>query len=581
MSRSGFVAVVVCVALPAGVPTEASDPSFSNMTNAAGVAVTHSIAGGFAHDNYTGGGTVGDFNNDGWQDLYVISGGEVPVTLEDQPDHLFINNGDGTFTDRAAEWGLTAIHRGKGASVGDFNKDGWLDLYVTSAGPPGPSGAAGRHKLYQNNGDGTFTDVAAAAGVNFTTPTSEDGFGSTFGDYDLDGDLDLFVAGFATNNTGLKLFRNNGDGTFTDQTSDIDFDNPDINGFAPRFADMDGDWYPELLVASDFGSSVYLRNNTDGTFDDVTAFAGTGYDENGMGQAVGDFDGNGFIDWYVTSIYLPSNQWTGNKLYLNQQHHSYDEVSEASGVADGGYGWGALAVDFNHDGLLDIAETNGDTFGIFAGEQAYLWIQNGGGTYDEMAMTSGFVHTGNGRGMSNFDYDNDGDQDVVIFAYNEPLMLFRNDVAGAAADANWLRVFLDSSASPGLAPRGTGARVYATVGGESQLRMITSGDNFLSHSELSAHFGLGSATVVDELRVDWPDGSSTILTDVAANQTLTVASGPVMVTGDLTGDGLVNASDLAQLLGSWGVCGGCPADIDGDGTVTAADLAMLLGNWTA
>ncbi len=570
---------IIAAALGPGGPALAGNPVFDEIAVDLGVAAVHNTAG-YVHADYTGGGAVGDFNNDGCQDLFVISGGVGNV-----PDHLYINNCNGTFTDRAAEWGLGTAHLGKGASVGDFNKDGWLDLYVTSAGPVGGPGP-GHHKLYRNNGNGTFTNVAASAGVNTTAPAVEDGFGSTWGDYDLDGDLDLFVGGFANFNVGSKLFRNNGDETFTNVTGTIGL----FTGvpftlalFSPRFADMDGDRWPDLLLAADFGTSRYFRNDGDGTFTDLTVASGTGDEENGMGQTVGDLDNNGLLDWYVTSIYYPQNSWTGNKLYLNVGNHLFFEFSNVYGVYDGGYGWGTVAVDFNHDGRLDIAETNGDSqpSGPFFNEQSYLWVANAGGTFTEMALATGFAHFGKGRGMVNFDYDNDGDQDVVIFAYNERLYLFRNDIAGAGS--HWLRVFLDTSNAPGLAPGGTGARVRATVGAQTQMRYLTSGDNFLSHSELSAHFGLGAAAVVDEVSVEWPDGTTTTLNDVAADQTIVISTGEVP--GDTNGDGDVNVTDLLALLGAWGACQGpcppsCPADFDDNCEVNVTDLLIMLGNWS-
>lgn len=576
LTGCGFVAAMTVLGLAGSAP--AGDPVFEEIAVSLGVGALHSSSG-YSHWDYTGGGAAGDFNNDGWQDLFVISGG-----VGDRPDRLYINDGDGTFTESAEDWGLGTAHLGKGASVADFNNDGWLDLYVTSAGPVG-SAQAGHHKLYRNNGNGTFTNIAAAAGVNATAPT-QDGFGSTWGDYDLDGDLDLFVGGFASGNVGSRLFRNNGDSTFTDVTAAAGIF--DGIGFtlallSPRFADMDGDSYPELLAVADFGTSRYFRNNGDGTFTDWTNAAGAAQEENGMGQTIGDFDNNGLIDWYVTSIYLPSNNWSGNKYYINLGNHTYFEFSETLGVEDGGYGWGTVAVDFNHDGRLDIAETNGDSQpgGTFFNEQSYLWVQDQFGAFTEMAVATGLAHFGKGRGMINFDYDNDGDQDVVILANNERPYFFRNDISGP--DTNWLRVFLDTSGAPGLAPNGTGSRVWATTGGQTRLRYICSGDNYLSHSELSAHFGLGAATVVDELRVDWADGTSTTLNDVAVNQTLTIAAGGVP--GDVNGDGLVNVGDLLQLLGAWGPCADpcpptCAADLNGDCSVDVVDLLTVLGNWS-
>ena len=498
-------------------PLHAAAPAFSNQTAPSGIAVNFISAGGYSHSNYTGGGCAGDFNRDGFQDLFVLSG--------NARDKLYINNGNGTFTDGAVAWNLTAVHKGKGCSVGDYNRDGWLDIYVTSAGATGSIGPC-KHKLYRNNGNGTFTDVAAAAGVQCTAPAVEDGFGSAFGDYDLDGDLDLFVGGFAAANAGSRLFRNNGNGTFTDVTAAISFfaGSPSMSAFTPRWVDMNEDDYPEMLLEADFGTARYFRNNGNGTFTDITATTGTGVEENGMGQTIGDFNGDGKLDVFVTSTYYPDLNWTGNKLYLNQGSHHYTETAAAAGVQAGGYDWAPLAVDFNHDGKQDLATTNGDAnpSSPFADEQSYLWMNNGNGTFTEGAIAAGLVHLGEGRGMANLDYDNDGDQDVIIFANNEAVQFFRNDLSGPAT--SWLRVVLDTRSAPGLAPDGVGSRVWTTTGGVTQIRYLSSGDNYLSQSELTAHFGLGAATAVDQLKVRWPNGQEAIVGNVAANRTVTLAA---------------------------------------------------------
>jgi hypothetical protein len=528
----------------------AAPPSFSEAQAGAGIALVFNAAG-YSHWQYSGGGAAGDFNRDGWQDLFLLSGGNGGV-----PDRLYINNGNGTFTDRAANWGVAAIHMGKGVAVGDYDKDGWPDLYVTSAGTPGSIGAC-KHRLYRNNGGTGFTEVAAAAGVQCTAP-GEDGWGAAFGDYDRDGDVDLFVAGFADGNAGNRLFRNDGDGTFTDVTAAIGLFSGipfTLKSFAPRFVDMDGDLWPELLVAADFGTSRYFKNDGDGTFTDVTELGGTGADENGMGQCVGDFDGNLLLDWYVTSIYLPQIQWTGNKLYMGQGNHGYVEQATAAGVADGGYGWGAVAVDFNHDTLQDLLETNGDNVSgsVFASEQKYLWMNDGDGTFTEMALAAGITTTGLGRGLIHLDYDNDGDQDVVHLANGEGVRLYRNTLQGPGT--HWLRVFLDTSAVPGLAPDGDGSRVLLEAAGKTQVRPMSSGDGYLSHSEMSAHFGVGSDPVAERLEVRWADGSVTVLDEIAANQMiLLMADGPVVCSpapGEIEGLRLGASTDKTELHFTW------------------------------
>ncbi|MGA1778880.1 MAG: FG-GAP-like repeat-containing protein [Planctomycetota bacterium] len=543
---------------------------FTDQTVAAGVENLYT-PGSFSFPTYTGGGVCGDFDGDGWQDIFIPSDGAGGSL-----DRLFMNNGDGTFTDEAAAWGMTIAHMGKGASVGDFNNDGHLDIYCTSAGPYNSS-APGHHKLWRNNGNRSFTNVALSAGVAFTTAGGQDGFGSCFGDYDLDGDLDLFVSGTASNNAGSILFRNNGNESFTNVTiaAGLMVGLPfTMFGFAPRMVDMDGDFHPELLLVSDFGTSVYYRNNGDGTFSDWSWSSGTGLEENGMGQTVGDFDNDGLLDWYVTSIYQPSIGWTGNKLYMNQGNHVYSEISAAAGVFNGGYGWAAIACDFDHDGWVDIAETNGGS-STFQNEQSYLWLNNGDGTFSETAIASGLVHTVLGRGMLNLDYDNDGDQDVMILSLNDPNVLYRNDLSGP--DRNWLRVFLDNNGSSAVAPHGMGSRVVINFGAESRTCHVHGGDNFLSMGELSAHFGLGAVPLIDTLTVHWPDGTTDQLTGVAVNQTITVTyEGATFMRGDANGDGAFDLGDpiavLAYLFqGAGTLACESAADINGDGTINISD----------
>ena len=501
--------------------------SFSNQAESANASFRHTAPLN-PMTVMTGGATAGDFNNDGHVDLFVIGGGL-------RPDALFINMGDGTFEDMSAQAGLDDLHFGSGAAAGDYDGDGFLDLYVTSLGPPDDM-RPGNHKLYHNNGDLTFTDVAARAGVNQTSQMDDmpDGFGSSFGDYDLDGDLDLFVAGWnklARTGASNRLFRNDGDGTFTDVTEaagiidDGNLYSLGIRGFSPCFADTNGDRYPELMVAADFGTSVYYVNKSDGTFNEWTSEAGTDQARSGMGSTVGDFNNDGMLDWYVSAIYDDDGvgRGSGNKLYYNQGGHVFKEVAAAAGVDDGGWGWGTVAVDLNNDGWLDIVETNGWDLRSYLEEQAKVWLNNGDDTFREVSTETGFDHTLNGLGVLNFDYDDDGDQDIVVTAPNNPLSLYRNDLTGGSI--NWLRVWLDTRSAPHLAPNGFGSRVQVTVGDQTYIRDVVGCANYLSQSELSAHFGLGAAQVVDEVSVQWPDGSETVLREVNANQTITIAAG--------------------------------------------------------
>ena len=529
-----------------------SSLSFSDQTIPAKVILTHStpITMGDGAQMISG-GAAGDFNNDGWQDLFVIGGGY-------EADKLFINQKDGTFEDMAASAGLAELHMGSGVAVGDYNGDGWQDIYVTSMGAMGNMGP-GQHRLYHNNGDLTFTDVAIAAGVNQAAPIYADGTGASFGDYDLDGDLDLFVAGWRSPlegnpaapapALGNRLFRNNGNGTFTDVSATAvpeilaDGSGPQeiLKGFSPCFADMDGDRYPELLMVGDFGTTLYFINDTDGTFTERIILGSTelGQEWSGMGSAIGDVNQDGRVDWFVTAIYdldhiEQNGRGDGNKLYINQDStpHTFSEVAASAGVDDDGWGWGTVIVDLDHDGDEDIVATNGWEFNDsgpeeFKDENAKIWLNDGTGTaFTEIdAAAIGLDHNLHGIGMMNLDYDNDGDQDIAITAYNDEFRLYRNDLTGNST--NWLRIFLNTQNAQSLAPNGIGSRIEVKVGNNTYYHYMNSCSHYLSQSEISAHFGLGDAAMIDEVKVIWADGSTTVMTDINVNQTLMIIANPL------------------------------------------------------
>jgi hypothetical protein len=513
--RGGKRALVVYAAttfaLAAVGAVRGAQIAFTDRTAAAGIVHTAVLETDMNGIHMFNGGAVGDFDRDGWPDIFLLGGGGVTA------DALYINNGDGTFTDEAADWGVARLHRGRGATVGDFNNDGWPDIFVTASGDLSFEDRPGQHLLYRNNGDRTFTNVAAPAGVWRASPDNTTATGAAFGDYDLDGDLDLFVCTWEGFN-GNRLFRNNGDETFTDVTgpSGIDYL---FWGFSPRFVDMNGDRYPELLVAADFVTSRYFVNDGDGTFTKSTT-SGTGLDTNGMGSAVADFNRDGLPDWYVTSIYRDDGSiQDGNYLYVNQGGDGYVPLAESAGARNGGWGWGVEAVDLDHDGWVDIAETNGWVEPQFMGETAYLFRNNGDLTFTEVQAGSGFDHTGQGRSLMTLDYDRDGDMDILITAFEGPVKLYRNDLSGSGT--NWLQVRLDTSGDTGLAPDGYGSRIVISADGVTQYDWIDGGATYLGISESVAHFGLGSATAAD-VTVEWADGTDTILTGVPANQSITV-----------------------------------------------------------
>ncbi|MCA9290488.1 MAG: VCBS repeat-containing protein [Phycisphaerales bacterium] len=522
----------------------------------------------------TGGMAVGDFDRDGRPDLFVVGGGLAP-------DRLYMNQGDGTFTDVAAAWGIAAMHCGCGASAADYDGDGWIDLYVTSFGAPGGGGQIGTHRLYRNTGAGSFENVAAAAGVNQTSTAVSTGYSSAWGDYDLDGDLDLFVASWWAAGSGNRLFRNDGDGTFTDVTATaIGSAASNVWGFTPAFVDMDGDLYPEILLAADFNSSRYLVNDGDGTFTDATASSGTGLDGHGMGQTVGDFNNDGRLDWFVTSIHNdtpPPGYINDNKLYIATDAHQFVEQGTSAGVFDGGWGWGTIAVDLDQDRLIDIVEVNGRVSAQWGGEPAKVWRNIGGVVFEEIGAAAGIGPGFNGTAVAMFDYDADLDQDFVMFTNTGPLHVRRNDTVDPG---HAIVLSFDTSTNPLLAPDGIGVRVEVVTGDVTQIRYLSGSPSYLATSELTVHVGLGDATAADVVRVTWTRGQVTEWTNVAADQAYVVVA-PILP--DITADGVVNGADLSALLAAWGpvVDGGqLKADLDDNGAVDHRDLARVLASWS-
>lgn len=301
---------------------------------------------------FSGGASVGDFNRDGRQDLFLVTGGEGP-------DRLYLNQGGGAFREVAEQAGVAAVHRGHGSVVGDVDKDGWLDLFVTSLGPMADEWSMpGHHLLWLNQGgrpggllpDGTptFRNAARLARVGATSPEQPSGMGAALGDYDRDGDLDLVVVAWVEWARGSRLFRNEGIDPrtgvprFSNATARARLFGQELHGLTPHVVDVDGDRWPEVLVAGDYRTSRLYRNNRDGTFADVTRAAQVGLDGNGMGSVLADVDNDGLLDWYVTSVWttlpIPDVAGTGNYLYRNLGGGVFDPGPRTRGPAARG-GW--------------------------------------------------------------------------------------------------------------------------------------------------------------------------------------------------------------------------------------------------
>jgi hypothetical protein len=479
-----------------------------------------------------------DYDNDGWLDIYLVNGSTYEAMAgKASPPHaaLFHNNHDGTFTDIAEKAGVTNDRWGFGAVVGDYDNDGWPDLYVTNFG---------KNRLYHNNHDGTFTDVAEKAGValgNWST-------GATFGDYDGDGRLDLFVPGYVHYDLdhppvpgsavvafstcefrgmkvmcgprGLKgepdhLFHNNGDGTFTDVSEKAGVSDANrYYGLATVFADVNNDGKPDLMVANDSTPNYLYINKGNGTFEDASYASGYALNENGreiasMGIAVGDYLNNGNLDLYNTVF---SDDY--NPLYRNEGGGNFSDISYQAGIAEVTIpflGWGTGFLDYDNDGWRDLFAANGH---VYPGVDQSDW----GTTFAQRPLLFHNLHNskfevippvkGTGlasvliaRGAAFGDLFNDGKIDVVINQLHNVPALLRN----VNADKNhWIELKL--AGGPKSPRDAIGATIYLTAGGIRQRGDVISGGSYASSSDPRVHFGLGDLTKVESVEIRWPSG---------------------------------------------------------------------------
>ncbi len=535
------------------------------------------------HDVMAGGASVGDFNIDGWPDLYIAGLGSVP-------DMLFINQQDGTFEDQAAAWGVDRLHMGQGSAVGDVNGDGLPDLYIQSFGPADQQAQPGKALLYINQGPDakgqwTFSEEAELRGVN-RVMTIVAGKGAAFGDVDLDGDLDLFAATwqFTPGADGNRLFENDGNGFFTDISAQALPVPPSVmRGFTPKIVDVTGDRWPDLLLTCDFGTSrLYINNgpDLDGriSFRDVTDTAGITFDNNGMGSTLNDFNGDGMLDWFMTNIHVSSAGYF-NTLYMgidvNEQGNPiYIDQAQTRGVGDNGWGWGVVSGDYNNDGDIDIVATNG--WPQWPNEPTRYWNNDGAGNFNDTSFIAGLSFNIDGRGLVQFDYDRDGDLDLAFVDNGGPFRLYRNDLGFEDRPfSHYLRIDINTDLHPCLAPMGYGTRVIATYGGREHLRVIDGASSYLGQSELTVHYGLENLTEIESVRFEWADGSQTTIENPAIDQQMTVyAYHPA----DMQQDGEFNFFDVAAMIGAY--IGGSPdADFDGNGSIDVADIMAFIARY--
>lgn len=463
-----------------------------------------------------GGGVAGaDYDLDGWPDLYVTAG-SAGANL------LYRNQGDGTFVDMAAAAGVAQTGRkDAGATFADMDGDGWPDLFLGGVNGTPPL-------VLRNRQDGTFEDVTEASGLAGIS----NAYSASFADFDKDGDLDTYISHWNDSHQGKYLFTNDGKGVFTDVSAQAGIPDGLMADYTPIFADIDNDGWLDLLVAADYNSSQVFINNRNGTFrlaTDVNVIT----DENGMGASAADYDNDGDIDWFVTSIFDPSGlpdndltqgaaEATGNRLYRNKGDGTFEDVTEAAGVRLGSWGWGSCFADFNNDGHLDLFHVNGyitgnfNTNAAFLKDESRLFINNGDGTFEGYRQDLNLSDRGQGRGLVCFDYDLDGDIDIFVANNQQAPALYRND---GGNDLNFLHVRLGGDA---LNSEGVGARITVVTGALSQVREIRAGNNFISSNPAEAYFGVGTAKVIDEVRITWPSGEVKIFSKVKANQMLTI-----------------------------------------------------------
>ena len=498
-----------------------------------------------------------DYDNDGWLDIYLLNGSTAAALKGKEPAPkamLFRNNHDGTFTDVTEKAGVANERWGFGVAVGDYDNDGWPDIYVANFG---------KNRLYHNNHDGTFTDVAEKAGVTLGGWSAS----PTWGDYDRDGLLDLFVPGYVKYDPdhppiagengippgfckfrgidvmcgprGLKgegdhLFHNNGDGTFTDVSVKAGVsDSNGYYGFASVFVDIDDDGWLDLAVANDSVPNYLYRNKHDGTFEDISYISGFALTEDGreqasMGIAVGDYNRDGKVDFYVSAF---SDDY--NALYRNDGDGNFSDVTYQAGLADPTIpflGWGTAFLDYDNDGLEDLFVANGHVYpGVDRQDWGTTWAQRpqlfrnlDGKKFREVppASGSGLANVLTGRGAAFGDLFNDGHIDVIMNNVDSKPALLRNV---AKTDNHWVALRLIGGPK---SPRDAiGSKVFLTTGGIRQRVDVFSGGSYGSSSDLRAHFGLGAAARIDKLEIQWPSGLKQEISVPGVDRILAVEEG--------------------------------------------------------
>lgn len=526
---------------------------FTDITPQAGVTFKHisSPEKAYIVESMSGGVALFDYDNDGWLDIYFVNSLTMDLlkSATKPQSELYRNNGNGTFTNVTQKAGVGDIGWGMGVCVGDYNNDGWDDIFVTCLGPD---------HLLKNNGDGTFTDVTKSAGVSDPRWST----GAAFLDYDNDGRLDLFVSNYVDfdvnklpdkdrpclyrgiavqcgprglRGAGDTLYHNNGDGTFTDVSVKAGVSDPNgYYGLGVVCSDFDGDGFVDIFVANDATPNFLYRNKGDGTFKDIGFTSGAAVNENGseqacMGVTVGDYDHDGRFDIFATNF---SQEY--NVLYRGRGANLFTDVSHAAGFLNQPYvSWGTKFFDYDNDGWLDLFVVNGhvypqvDKANMDAGyrQRKFLHKNNRDGTFSEVAAQSGdaLMEKRVSRGAAFGDIDNDGDVDIVVNDLDGAPSLLRND-GGNANNSVLIKMVGDRSNRDGI-----GARVKVVSGDLTSIDEVRSGASYISHNDLRLHFGLEKRTKIDLIEIRWPSGAVDKVEGIGVNKILVIKEGKGVV----------------------------------------------------